>query len=256
MTAVPARGYAICAVPRSGSNLLCRLLTDTGVLGRPLEYFNGPARRTLDHPGYPDEPEAQVAAIRTLGATPNGVYGLKLFPEQFRAAQHVRWTEALPNLSFVRLERRDRLGQALSWARALQTGQYRSTSSATGDAAYDPALIQQCLGRIVRDEARWRLWFARTGIEALSLEYETVAADPVAAVRAVAALVGVDAPDPDMSRIELRPQRDAGTERWRQRFLSERGDPATIEPEHGPDGLPDPAWTSICPPHPHPRTGR
>lgn len=242
MTYALPRGYAICAVPRSGSNFLCQLLAATGVLGRPLEYFNGPARRTLDHPRYPDDPHAQVAAIQTLGATTNGVYGVKLFPEQFRAVQQAGWTEALPSLSFVRLERRDRLGQALSWARALQTGQYRSNSPAgEHDAVYDPDLIQQCLSNIVRDEARWRHWFARTGVEALSLDYEALVADPAAAVRSIAALVGVEAPAPDLRRVDLRRQRDGQTDRWRARFLSERGDCTTIEPEFGLSALPDPA---------------
>ncbi|MGP8122502.1 MAG: Stf0 family sulfotransferase [Xanthobacteraceae bacterium] len=36
------RGYAICTMPRSGSNFLCQLLASSGCLGRPLEYFNGP----------------------------------------------------------------------------------------------------------------------------------------------------------------------------------------------------------------------
>ena len=50
------RGYAICTAPRSGSNFLCQLLAGTGLLGRPLEYFNGPGRRYFDDPSYPDDP--------------------------------------------------------------------------------------------------------------------------------------------------------------------------------------------------------
>ena len=76
----------ICTTPRSGSNYLSQILESTGVLGRPREYFNGPARRVLDDPSYPDDVEAQIERILTDGATANGVYALKLFPDQFRRA--------------------------------------------------------------------------------------------------------------------------------------------------------------------------
>src|SRR4051794_1558464 len=98
----PGRGYAICTQPRSGSNLLCQYLSSTERLGRPLEYFNGPGRRALGLPDFPDAPELQIAEILRLGATPNGVYATKLFASQFAAlSRRVRWTELLPNLRFV-----------------------------------------------------------------------------------------------------------------------------------------------------------
>ena len=76
------RGYVICTALRSGSNYLCQLLTSTGKLGAPLKYFNGHSRRIFEDPSYPDQPEAQIAKILTVGAAPNGVYGLKLFNYQ------------------------------------------------------------------------------------------------------------------------------------------------------------------------------
>src|SRR5882724_11277758 len=131
------RGYAICTAPRAGSNWLCQLLTSTGVLGRPLEYFNGIARRQLNDPSYPDDPGEQVARILTMGRTPNGVYGLKMFASQFReVAGSVKLSRELPNLRFIVLRRRDVLGQAISWTRSLQTNQWRSTQSATGGIYY------------------------------------------------------------------------------------------------------------------------
>ncbi len=66
--------------PRSGSNYFCELLSSTGILGHPREYFNGAVRRQRDDPTYPDDPLEQIGRILTMGATPNGVYALKLFP--------------------------------------------------------------------------------------------------------------------------------------------------------------------------------
>jgi LPS sulfotransferase NodH len=125
---VRQRGYAICTQPRSGSNLLCQVLSSTDQLGYPLEYFNGPGRRALGLPDFPDDPKLQIEAVLRLGATPNGVYAVKLFASQFATfSRRLRWIDLLPNLHFVYLSRDDLLGQAISWVRALQTEQYRSS---------------------------------------------------------------------------------------------------------------------------------
>lgn len=225
------RGYAICTSPRSGSNFLSQLLTSTGKLGRPLEYFNGPARRTLDHRDYPDDPESQLQAITRLGATANGVYAFKIFMNQFDQVAHLGWASRLPNLSFVYLERRDVLGQAISWARALQTGQYRSMSASTGVAVYDSAQIRQCLSMILVEQARWRGYFALNGLQPLTIFYEEMVVAPQNTVDAVRDLVGLGGElliDP--AEINLVIQRDKTTVDWRDRFLAENADPTIPTP--------------------------
>jgi trehalose 2-sulfotransferase len=224
------RGYAICTQPRSGSNLLCQYLSSTDQLGYPLEYFNGPGRRTLGLPDFPDAPELQIDAILRLGATPNGVYAVKLFASHFATfSRHVRWTDLLPNLHFVYLSRDDLLGQAVSWARALQTTQYRSTQLAKRAAAYDSGLIRSQLMTIVRERAQWEAFFARTGIEPLRITYERFLEDRSGHVEHVAHLMDVENPVVDQTRIDLAIQRDAGTEEWKQRFRTEHGDPNELD---------------------------
>lgn len=221
------KGYVICTTPRSGSNYLAQIFESTGALGRPREYFNGPARRELDDPTYPDDAEAQIQRVLTDGATPNGIYALKLFPDQFQqVSARVRLTERLPNLHFVRLRRRDILGQAISWARALQTEQYRSTQIAKGVATYDARLIIQRIVEIARFEAAWDIYFARLAERPLVLDYETIVADPEAAARALAARLQLDpAIKVEPACIDLRIQRDDDTAAWRDRFTREFGDP-------------------------------
>ena len=167
------RGYAICTQPRSGSNLLCQYLASTDQLGYPLEYFNGPGRRALGQADFPDAPELQIDAILRTGATPNGVYAVKLFASQFSAfSRRLRWLELLPDLHFVYLSRDDLLGQAISWVRALQTEQYRSTQPAKRFPLYDPGLIRSRLIAIVKERAQWEAFFARTGITPFRIVYE------------------------------------------------------------------------------------
>jgi LPS sulfotransferase NodH len=221
------RGYAICTERRSGSVFLCRILRSTGVLGDPSEYFDASTLR--DGRGvsdYPLDPEGQLAQIPRLGATPNGVYGFKIFSHQFDAVKATRWAERLPSLSFVYLERQDMLGQAMSLVRARQTGQWVPSIAAETEPVYRPDEIAVTLTLLARAQARWRYYFASNGLSVLHLDYEQVMASPQAAADAVGALVGLtETPKVDMARIGPEQiQRDALTEAWRARFIAERRD--------------------------------
>jgi trehalose 2-sulfotransferase len=225
------RGYAICTSGRSGSNLLCQYLSSTGMLGNPLEYFNGSGRRLLGYPEYPDDPSGQIDWILTTGATPNGIYGLKIFPAQAEVVEKsIRWTELLPDLKFVLFKRRDMLGQAISAVRALQTEQWRASMPARGPAMYDGAQIYERLQSAARDYARWDIFFARKAVAPTIIVYENLLADPQAAVDQVAGLFGLRGQARAVAeRLDLKIQRDATTEEWRARFLAEYRDRTELD---------------------------
>ena len=216
----PQRGYAICTAPRSGSNLLCQYLASTGVLGRPLEYFNWQGRRGNEDPSYPTDPAQQIRMILTRGTTDNGVYGVKLFWYQHaEVGAALDWTRALPNLSYIYLERRDRLGQAISWARALQTAQYRSTQPIGGEATYDAELIRMRLHDIEHEYAQWPAFFAQQSITPLRFAYEDFIGEPQRTVDGVAQMLGIAPRSIAPKLIDLVIQRDTLNEEWRARFL-------------------------------------
>jgi LPS sulfotransferase NodH len=220
------RGYAICTSGRSGSNLLCQYLASTGVLGNPREYFNGSGRRMLESPGYPDDPTEQIKWILTEGATPNLIYGLKVFPAQaYRVEQSVCWLELLPNLRFVTLERHDVLAQAISGVRATQTNQWRASMPSQGVADYDGAAIRAGLAQISNDHFRWKTLFARRGVEPVALIYEDLVKDPQISIDRIARVFDLsDSARIDSVKIDLSVQRDAVTEEWRARFIHEYGE--------------------------------
>ena len=219
------RGYAICTEPRSGSSYLCRLLESTGVLGHPREYFNVQALRRFGVPDYPEDPEGQLAAIPRLSATPNGVYGLKIFTTHFDAVAATRWAVRLPGLAFISLQRRDLLGQAISHVRAMQTQQWTSRIEARREPVYNAGLINNELVRLARCETRWRYYFARNGVQPLHLVYEDLEADPMAAVEAVCRLMGLEeTPGIDPSEVGITVQRDSLNEDWRARYLADSRD--------------------------------
>ncbi|ESY73062.1 hypothetical protein X743_14065 [Mesorhizobium sp. LNHC252B00] len=201
------------------------------MLGHPLEYFNWRGRRFFDDPDFPENVVGQVEKILTMGATPNRIYGLKIFAHQHDwISGQIDWFDALPNLQFIFLSRRDLLGQAISWARALQTSQYRSTQQSSQTAVFDAELIQRQLDALVRERARWEMFFARTGISPLRLEYESIVETPPYAVRQVADMMGVALQrSPDSISVGIQQQRDSISLEWADRFKGERGNPNRLD---------------------------
>ena len=79
--------YMICTAPRSGSTLLCRLLAETGVAGRPASHFHEPSlaewTRRLDVDPAADASEGEIVeaciqAALARGRSDNGLFGLRL----------------------------------------------------------------------------------------------------------------------------------------------------------------------------------
>src|SRR5215208_481849 len=167
----PKISYLVCATPRSGSTLLCKLLDATGVAGHPEEYFEA-----LRHSGLPRrpheyfDPERHANIVRRLafrempdrpatpnelwapdtyeryvdwvleqGSTANGVFGAKLmwgylgdFAQLLRGIDGAAGLplpalleRVFPGLRYVRITRRDKVRQAVSLWKAVQTQAWR-----------------------------------------------------------------------------------------------------------------------------------
>lgn len=218
------RGYIICANPRSGSSYFDELLGSTRVLGKPLEYFNYKTRSKFD-PAYPEDPKLQLEIVRTRGATPNGIYGLKLLPLHLEIIDgRVDPFRDLPNYQLIRLRRSDLLGQAISLTRAEQTGKFGSRHAPAEPRGYDCGHIRACLQTLFDYDALWQEIIGRLGVQPLELEYEALIQDPQKAVDQVAAFLGVK----ERARIRWRKvrsivQRDETSLEWRERFLADTG---------------------------------
>src|SRR5439155_26948804 len=162
----PRRCYVVCAVPRSGSNLLTDGLHATRQAGRPKQFFlekfeaDYGAKHGLDpaknYAGY-------VRGIISAKTTPNEVFGFKLmswYLDDFltrlrgtRAFGDAATSDldllcnAFPRLQFMHIVRRNKLRQALSKARAVQTNLWKvqEGKSAQGEPQFNANLIEQCL---------------------------------------------------------------------------------------------------------------
>jgi LPS sulfotransferase NodH len=217
------KGYAICTEPRSGSTYLGQILRSTGVLGRPSEYFNADTiRNAMGIADYPAVPEEQIALTPKLAATPNGVYGVKLFANHADYAKTAGWAERLPNLHFIHLVRLDVLGQAISHMRAAQTWQWTKRLEVRNAPVYNFDVINKEVVRILNAQNRWRYFFARNGMPVLHLAYEQICQTPQETAAAVGRFLGLsEIPRADMSQVTVEVQRDSLNDEWRARYLAE-----------------------------------
>ncbi len=265
--------YLVCATPRSGSTLLCELLKDTGVAGRPEEYFEARSDTGLPpHPGdYLENLPRTGVGIRDdttpprapghssllglnsyrdhltrafeLGSTPNGVFGAKLMWRHLPDLQ--RLTGELPehaNLElgellerlfasprYVWVTRRDKVRQAVSLWRALQTRSWRLEHAGEDDRQAELHYRFEGIDHLVRslqsDDDGWRDFFARHGLCALPIVYEDdLELDAGHAVRAVLSHIGVQAPRGWHPREVLQRQADALSYEWVAAYYRDAAD--------------------------------
>jgi LPS sulfotransferase NodH len=240
----PQRSYLVCATPRSGSTLVCHALGETGVAGRPEEYFEA-----LRHSGRPRRPEEYFLGVEDqsirdhlgeraigseplprsplwsraaydrylewafeVGTTQNGIFGAKLMWGYFSdfvsllrnipAYRDLPLAEllpaAFPELTFVRVVRANKLRQAVSLWKAVQTATWREDQAGAKVASVEndgsppyrsfieehrPQLrfhyraIAHLLDQLLVEEASWDAFFEHCGIKPVLVLYENFAAD-------------------------------------------------------------------------------
>jgi LPS sulfotransferase NodH len=230
------RSLFICFVPRAGSLYLAGLVASTEVAGIPVEAFHSPLETNSRRIFGIETDEEYFQWIRDNYFTSNGSFGCKLtFPALQVVLRRLRLmhgdglpdvpllARAFPNPVFVWLRRRDVVAQAVSWARALQTGQWISSQTERGEPVYDFDLIEDRPRTIRAEEGKWSDWFARNGIAATEVVYEDVLADPRGEVERVLAPLGVELP----AGVELRPyegearQGDGLNAEWARRYRAD-----------------------------------
>lgn len=235
--------YLICATPRTGSTLLCGLLRSTGVAGVPESYFREQDRdRWADRWRLPrggdgsfSEAAFVQAAVRE-GSTGNGVFGARVMwgsmePLVARLADTAAGhrsdlellSDAFGSVRFVHLRREDQVGQAVSWARAEQSGYWHpGDAEPAAGPRFDADLVDRLVRTIDEHDARWRAWFAATGVVPHQVTYEQLVADPAGVTEAVLDHLGLALPPGWRPRPLAGRQADAVNAEWVQRYLAWR----------------------------------
>jgi len=241
---LPVRSYLICATPRTGSYLLCDALSACGIAGRPTEYLSvGYQRHWSDKWGLRDLPSYLRRVVETTTSS-SGVFGAKTHPWQFdhfvrqlsgrapvryadRPQILARW---FPDLHYVWLKRRNKLRQAISYAKSLQTNVWWDADAPPAPydeprpeaLRFDFELISQSVARLVEEEDMWRRYFRAIGVSPLVIYYEDLVVDPLGALRSVIHTLELELPsDYAMPEPRFRRQADGITERWERMYRAE-----------------------------------
>lgn len=281
----PNRSYLVCATPRSGSTLVCHALEETGVAGRPEEYFEA-----LRHSGRPRRPEEYFLGVedqsirdhlgeRSVGSDPqprsplwsraaydrylewaleagstdNGVFGAKLMWGYFGefvsllrnvpAYRDVPLAELLPtvfpDLTFVRVVRANKVRQAVSLWKAVQTATWREdeASAKIGSVEEDggppyrsfiekhrPQLrfhyraINHLLEQLLLEEASWDAFFEHAGIRPILVLYENFAADYETSTLHLLDRLGLSCPEDFEFEPRMKRQSDRINDDWTKRY--------------------------------------
>lgn len=260
---------------------MCELLKDTGVAGRPEEYFE--ARRDTGVPPHPgdylqslprtgagirDDPTPAAAPRysslagltsyaqhlrRTfeLGATANGVFGAKLMwnqvpelhalagglPEYAGLEIGELLTALFGHPAYIWVSRRDKVRQAVSMWRSLQSRRWRSGDGDGGEPRPEPVYryegIAHLVGLFESTDRAWAEFFASHGVSALKVSYEDdLERDRKGTVAAVLERIGVTAPRGWHPREPTARQADPQSERWVAAYhrdrAQRRADPSRV----------------------------
>jgi len=273
----PERSYLVCATPRSGSTLVCKALRDTGVAGRPEEYFE--ALRSTGRPRTPgqyfagiDDPSiidelgdpgaegrqpppawSRTAYDRYLewameqGTTPNGVFAAKLMwqylgdfvgllrniPDYSELPLAELLPAAFPNLTFVRVVRANKIRQAVSLWKAVQTASWSDAGEQpAGDGPAYQAFMEQhkpqlrfhyraishLLDQILEAEASWDAFFEHTRIKPVLVLYENFASDYEQSTLNILERLGLEKPEDFHPEPRMKSQTDGVNDDWARRF--------------------------------------
>jgi LPS sulfotransferase NodH len=241
-------GYLICGTPRTGSTLLCGLLRDTGIAGRPESYFRLPNEQSWadswhlprDDQGsfdYRDYVRAAIAA----GSTPNGVFAARVMwgtldemvaklgavhPDlPSTGADLDLLTRAFGRLRFVHLWREDTVAQAVSWARAEQTGfwQHDDPRLPGHEPRFDYAQIHDLVQTINEHNDSWRRWFATFDVRPHTVRYEDLTTDIAGVTSGIVRFLGLELPAGHAFVPRHRRQADQLNHDWIRRYRALAG---------------------------------
>ncbi|WP_341367866.1 Stf0 family sulfotransferase [Yoonia sp. BS5-3] len=247
----PEQGYLICTMPRSGSTLLCDLLSQTGVAGKPNSFFRPQsladfaAEWDVPAPSLDDFDQSYIDAALTHGSANTGCFGMRIMWQNnvpdfiqrlgvlFPAAQTDldRLQAAFGPLKFIHLARRDLVAEAVSYVIADQSGLWHRNADGSelertrppAEPDYDFDAIHAIYEEVSVGHGNWNSWFDGQNITPLQVAYEDLAQDPNDQLRRVLHFLGCDERKADGIRPGTARLSDARNADWAARFREEAG---------------------------------
>lgn len=226
------RAYFICATERTGSTVLCDLLSSTGAAGDPQEYFHPEKRESFraEWEAFNHQPFFAMAVDATSSG---GVFGVKVHSshrpcveqdlaevlERPQVDMHTGLTEVFSDVRYVHLQREDTLRQAISFYRAEATKRWNTLEPHSHpEPEYDAAAILDAHRRLTDLDRAWERYFGERNVCPLRMSYEEMVADgPAAFDRVVSFLDLPPSPVAHLEASRYEKQADDRTDEWVER---------------------------------------
>lgn len=203
-----------------------------GVWGRPTLTLKGKAiavrRRLSGAPQWwrsseysPSSMQRYLDIVIENSMSPLGVFSAKLHWPGYEPLRGGVWdpvTWGMP-IRWIHVSRDDRLRQAVSFVRAVQTDAWNSHMTDGAPPRYDAQAIAHAVQRLADWEEGWQRHFRVLRATPLTVSYEDLDADYVDQARRVLDHLGMTdepVPPPRLAR-----QADELTEEWVARFVAE-----------------------------------
>ena len=248
------KSYFICTSPRSGSTLLCRLLTEAENAGMPDSHFHEPSLQKwfgyygLEEAAFKDRRDALRATFNAAiehGKGDSDVFALRLqrhsfafFSEQLSILHPSLQTDksrieaVFGKTLFIHLTRENKLDQAISYIKAQQSGLWHMASDGTElerlgepqELRYDREAISAQIDEFEQMETAWRKWFALERIEPLRITYDELSSAPYATLARVLKALGLHQDLEHERTPPVAKLADQVSEAWAERFRSKAGE--------------------------------
>jgi trehalose 2-sulfotransferase len=233
-------------------------LKDTALPRRPREYFETYEHSEIaellgDYSRLDDEFVEPVirgdssyadylARVIEEHTTPNGVFGAKVMwgyfddfisnlrqiPGYGEMAVPALLSTVFPDLQYILVTRFDKVRQAVSLWKAIQTWTWKTedseqpagkSSSAAHKLVFHFGAIDQLVQQIVAHEASWQQYFQECAIQPLTVVYEELAAAYEATTFKVLQYLNIPIPENlVLAERRMKKQADAQSEEWVQRY--------------------------------------
>ena len=244
--------YIICTSPRSGSTLLCKLLSATEKAGDPESHFHTPALSRwletyqLDGSDFASDRDALNAifeAARKRGSAETGIFGLRLqrgsfdffmqqtailYPNEKNDINRIQ--AAFGRTLFIHLSRPNKLDQAISIVKATQTGLWHRASdgsemqriSAPQEPYYDAGEIARQIEELSVMDLAWQDWFDHENVHLMRVTYDALSHDPIGTLEGILDALGLDSDLADGIEPPVSKLSDATNRDWADRFRREQ----------------------------------
>ncbi|HKJ38765.1 MAG TPA: Stf0 family sulfotransferase [Anaerolineales bacterium] len=239
----PKLSYTIWFSQRTGSTLLCQALESTGVAGVPREWFNCPPD-LLTTFKKADHAELQEYLFK-LGTTDNGIFAINhsfYEPHFSQLIETLRklpacpsepisrtevWEQVFPNHRHIFMTRRNKIRLAVSWWRAIQSGEWHIPSGELRKPvdlsnAYSFDAINHLYMECSMREAGIGEFFAEGNITPLNIFYEDFVQNYEGTIRTILDYLELDTTSATIAPPALIKTADVISEEWVQRFREER----------------------------------